>query len=94
MLKWLLYYRKSYVFSESVLVWMKAVFWIWCGNITGKNHLCFDMPVKSVVEIWYICAYLSYVLSVGIWYGLWQDKALHDSKEIKASFVGCLIEVK
>lgn len=83
-------YRKSYVFLERMLVWSKEVFWIWYGTLQEKkNHPCFDMAVKSA-EIWY---YLPLSLLVGMWYTLWQDKALESIVIDKADFVVCLIIV-
>lgn len=47
------------------------------------------MAVKSA-EIWY---YLPLSLLVGMWYTLWQDKALESIVIDKADFVVCLIIV-
>lgn len=39
----------------------RSIFEFGVDTLQEKNHLCFDMAVKSIIEIWYICPYFSYV---------------------------------
>lgn len=61
-------YRKSYVFLERVFVWFNEAFRIWCGNITRKDHPCFEMAVNLMLKfgtfalIFLVCFIIRHVI--------------------------------